>query len=174
LDIAQARDLSCPRIDLLESELFGYKAGAFTGAHESKSGLLEVADGGTLFLDEIGDADPRVQTKLLKVLEEHKLRRLGEVREREVAFRLIAATHWDLLERIRSGEFRKDLYYRISILPLMIPPLRERLEDVPALARVLLKRLGRGREPELTDCALERLRRHRWPGNVRELVSTPV
>jgi len=164
-------DLNCGGLnrDLLESELFGYKAGAFTGAHQSKSGLLEVADGGTIFLDEIGDADPRVQTKLLKVLEERKLRRLGEVREREVAFRLIAATHWDLLERIRSGEFRQDLYYRISILPLMIPPLRERLEDVPALARVLLKRLRRGREPELTDCALERLRRHHWPGNVREL-----
>jgi len=164
-------DLNCGGLnrDLLESELFGYKAGAFTGAHQSKSGLLEVADGGTILLDEIGDADPRVQTKLLKVLEERKLRRLGEVRERKVAFRLIAATHWDLLERIRSGEFRKDLYYRISILPLMIPPLRERLEDVPDLAWVLLKRLGRGREPELTDCALERLGQHHWPGNVREL-----
>lgn len=164
-------DLNCGGLnrELLESELFGYRQGAFTGAHRDKPGLLEAADGGTVFLDEIGDADPKVQTKLLKVLEEHKVRRLGEVRERAIDFRLVAATHWDLPEKIRTGGFRKDLYYRISVLPLMIPPLRDRLEDLPVLVRAILERLGRRTVPELTAPALERLRSHTWPGNLREL-----
>lgn len=164
-------DLNCGGLnrELLESELFGYKQGAFTGAHRDKPGLLEAADGGTVFLDEIGDADPKVQTKLLKVLEERKARRLGEVRERTLDFRLVAATHWDLPDKIRRGSFRRDLYYRISVLPLVIPPLRERLEDLPALAHALLERLERRTVPELTAPALARLRGHTWPGNLREL-----
>ncbi len=164
-------DLNCGGLnrDLLESELFGYRAGAFTGALDDKPGLLEEADGGTVFLDEIGDADPRVQTKLLKVLEERRVRRLGEVRERSIDFRLVAATHWDLPARIRSGGFRKDLYYRISILPLSIPPLRERPEDLPLLASTILDRVAPDRRHELHPDALDRLQRHSWPGNLREL-----
>jgi DNA-binding NtrC family response regulator len=164
-------DLNCGGLnrELLESELFGYKQGAFTGAHKDKPGLLESAEGGTVFLDEIGDADPNVQVKLLKVLEERKVRRLGEVRERAIDFRLLAATHWDLPDRIRTGRFRKDLYYRISVLPLVIPPLRERTEDLPALARAMLERLDRRTAPELAPSAIERLAKHRWPGNLREL-----
>jgi len=164
-------DLNCGGLnrELLESELFGYRAGAFTGARDDKPGLLEEADGGTVFLDEIGDADLRVQTKLLKVLEERRVRRLGDVRERSIDFRLVAATHWDLPERIRAGSFRKDLYYRISILPLTIPPLRERLADLPLLATTILDRVAPGRAHELHPAALERLQSHPWPGNLREL-----
>ena len=164
-------DLNCGGLsrDLLESELFGYRAGAFTGAVADKPGLLEEADGGTVFLDEVGDADPRVQTKLLKVLEERRVRRLGELGERSIDFRLVAATHWDLPERIRSGDFRRDLYYRISILPLTIPPLRSRVEDLPRLAATILARVAPDRSHELHPQALERLRSHPWPGNLREL-----
>lgn len=164
-------DLNCGGLnrELLESEMFGYKRGAFTGAHRDKPGLLESADGGTVFLDEIGDADPKVQAKLLKVLEERKVRRLGEVRERAIDFRLVAATHWDLPDKIRAGEFRKDLYYRISVLPLVIPPLRDRIEDLPALAHAMLERLDRRTGPELTASAMDRLGSHSWPGNLREL-----
>jgi DNA-binding NtrC family response regulator len=167
-------DLNCAGLsrDLLETELFGHEKGAFTGAVASKAGLFEVAHKGTIFLDEIGDVDAQVQPKLLKVLEEKRFRRIGEVRDRQVNVRLIAATHQDLAQLVREKKFRSDLYFRISTIPLMVPPLRERSEDIPVLARRLLDRLGadlgRG-HLELADDAVKALREYRWPGNIREL-----
>ena len=167
-------DLNCATLskDLLESELFGYEKGAFTGAVTPKQGLLDVAHRGTLFLDEIGDVDPAVQPKLLKVLEEKRFRRLGDVRDRQVDVRLVAATHQDLGKLVREGRFRSDLYYRISTIPLVVPPLRERLEDLPLIAQRLLDDLtgDLGRGPfTLSPEALGALRTYSWPGNVREL-----
>jgi len=167
-------DLNCATLskDLLESELFGHEKGAFTGAVSAKPGLLEVAHRGTLFLDELGDMDPAVQPKLLKVLEEKRYRRLGEVRDRQVDVRLIAATHQDLAALVNSKAFRQDLFYRVAAIPLMVPALRERAEDIPLLARDLLDRiaadLGRGRL-EITPAALAALGAYSWPGNIREL-----
>jgi len=167
-------DINCAGLtpEFLESELFGHRRGAFTGASSNKAGLLEVAHRGTVFLDEIGDVDQRVQPKLLKVLEEKRFRRMGEVQEREVDIRLIAATHQDLLEATQDGRFRSDLYFRISTLPLEIPSLRERREDIPLLAEDILRRLAAefGRPaPELSDPVLKALTEYRWPGNIREL-----
>jgi DNA-binding NtrC family response regulator len=167
-------DLNCAGLsrDFLETELFGHERGAFTGAVSRKVGLLEVADRGTAFLDEIGDVDPAVQPKLLKVLEEKKFRRLGDVRDRTVDIRLITATHHDLAGRVRGGQFRSDLYFRISTVPLRVPPLRERREDIVPLARFLLRRLatdlGRG-ERGLAADAERALEEYLWPGNIREL-----
>ena len=167
-------DLNCATLskELLESELFGHERGAFTGAVAAKPGLLEVAHRGTLFLDEVGDMDPLVQPKLLKVLEEQRYRRVGEVRDRQVDVRLIAATHQDLAEAVREKRFRSDLFYRISTIPLAVPPLRERVEDMPLLARELLDRiagdLARART-ELDAPALRALQDYAWPGNIREL-----
>ncbi len=167
-------DLNCASLskDLLESELFGYEKGAFTGASGAKPGLLDVAHRGSLFLDEIGDADPSVQPKLLKVLEEKRYRRLGDVRDRQVDVRLIAATHQDLGKAVRESRFRSDLYYRISTIPLVVPPLRERLEDIEPIAEDLLRGLaadlGRG-ALSLAPDALAALRAYSWPGNIREL-----
>ncbi len=157
--------------EFLDSELFGHRKGAFTGAVTSKQGLLEAAHRGTVFLDEIGDVDVRVQPKLLKVLEEKRFRRMGDVREREVSIRLIAASHQDLQALVKKGSFREDLYFRISTLPIEIPPLREREEDIPALATNILARLGAemGRSASLTPAALKRLQGYSWPGNIREL-----
>jgi DNA-binding NtrC family response regulator len=167
-------DLNCAGIsrEFFESELFGHEKGAFTGAVASKPGLFELAHHGTLFLDEIGDVDPGVQPKLLKVLEDQRLRRLGDVRERQVDVRLIAATHHDLEALVAAGRFRSDLFYRISALPLRVPPLRERREDLPLLARSLLVKIASttGRPGlELADEAIALLQEHPWPGNVREL-----
>jgi DNA-binding NtrC family response regulator len=167
-------DLNCAGLsrELLESELFGHERGAFTGAVAAKVGLLEVGDRGTVFLDEIGDMDPLVQPRLLKALEEKRIRRLGDVRERRVDIRLIAATHQDFAALLQAKRFRSDLYYRISTLPLTIPPLRRRAEDVPLLARAILKRLSAelGRDPvDLAPDAEDALRRYSWPGNIREL-----
>ena len=167
-------DLNCAGLsrELLESELFGYEKGAFTGAVSSKMGLLEVAHKGTVFLDEIGDIDLALQPKLLKVLEERRFRRLGDVRDRQVDIRLIAATHQDLAVMVEQKTFRSDLYFRISTILLVIPPLRERLEDIPALAEFLLEEiapeLDRG-PMQLSGDAMGRLQRHTWPGNIREL-----
>ncbi|MET0553089.1 MAG: sigma-54 dependent transcriptional regulator [Vicinamibacteria bacterium] len=167
-------DLNCATLskELLESELFGHEKGAFTGAVAAKQGLLEVAHRGTLFLDEVGDMDPLVQPKLLKVLEEQRYRRVGEVRDRQVDVRLIAATHQDLAEAVREKRFRGDLFYRISTIPLAVPALRERPEDLPLVARELLDRiagdLGRARM-EIAPQALRALQDYAWPGNVREL-----
>jgi len=157
--------------ELLESELFGHLKGAFTGAVVAKVGLIESADGGTLFLDEVADMDPAIQPKLLTVLEENWLRRLGEVTEREVDVRLIAASSRDVLELVEEGAFRAELYYRISTLVLRCPPLRERPEDVPALVESLLERLGRelARKAEISGAAVAALQAYSWPGNIREL-----
>ena len=166
-------DLNCaglPR-DLLETELFGHDKGAFTGAVQAKIGLFDAAHKGTLFLDEIGDIDITVQPKMLKVLEEKRFRRLGDVKDRLVDVRLIAATHRDLAGMVRKGTFRDDLYFRISTLPVALPPLRERREDIPLLARNLLNQLSMdmGKKVEITESALEKLRDYSWPGNIREL-----
>jgi DNA-binding NtrC family response regulator len=167
-------DLNCAGLtrEFLESELFGHEKGAFTGAVNAKPGLLEVAHRGTIFLDEIGDIDPNVQPKLLKVLEEKKFRRMGDVRDRFVDVRLVAATHQDLRHLIETKAFRGDLYFRISTVPLAIPPLRERRDDIPHIARTLLARIcsDMARSPvELSDQAIDRLRTYYWPGNIREL-----
>jgi len=167
-------DLNCAGLtrELLESELFGHERGAFTGAATRKQGLLEIADRGTVFLDEIGDVDPYVQPKLLKVLEEKRFRRLGDVRDREVDVRLIAATHRDLARRVAEEQFRSDLYFRISTVPLLVPALRDRTEDIPILAATLLEDLGRrlGRSGvTLADEAMAALSAYAWPGNIREL-----
>ena len=167
-------DLNCAGLsrEFLESELFGHEKGAFTGAVSSKPGLFEVAHRGTLFLDEIGDVDLQVQPKLLKVLEEQQFRRLGEVRDRRVDVRLIAATHHDLAARSREKTFRSDLYFRISTIPIAIPPLRSRPEDVPALTRHFLATLpaslARG-GVRLASDAERVFAGYPWPGNIREL-----
>ena len=160
---------------LLEAELFGYERGAFTDAKARKPGLLEAADGGTLFLDEIGEAELSFQSKLLKVLEEKKLRRLGSLHEISVNFRVIAATNQDLELRVQEGKFRSDLYFRLCTMPLNVPPLRERGHDVLLLARNFLKLHGaRYRKPDLflTPGAEMALLDWPWPGNVRELRNT--
>ncbi len=167
-------DVSCAGLsrELLDSELFGHEKGAFTGAVSTKQGLLEVAHHGTVFLDEIGDTDPAVQAKLLKVIEEKRFRRLGDTRDRHADVHLIAATHSDLVALAREKRFREDLYYRISVIPLHVPALRERREDIPPLARTLLCRIASelGRPvPSLTDETIEALADFSWPGNVREL-----
>ena len=167
-------DLNCAGFsrDLLESELFGYQKGAFTGAVAAKPGLMELAHHGTLFLDEIGDVDLPVQAKLLKAVEEMRWRRLGDVHDRRVEFRLIAATHRDLDAMVGEERFREDLYYRIRGVELRVPPLRERGGDVILLAREFLERirLDLGRPEMRLSAAAERvLLGHGWPGNVREL-----
>jgi DNA-binding NtrC family response regulator len=141
-------DLNCAGLsrELLESELFGHEKGAFTSALNAKQGLIEVADRGTVFLDEIGDIDLQVQPKLLKVLENHSFRRLGDVRDRAVNIRLISATHRDLLDLVRQQKFRSDLYFRINIVPLRVPALRERPEDIPVLAQFFLSQLSQGHD----------------------------
>jgi DNA-binding NtrC family response regulator len=167
-------DLNCAGLsrEFLDSELFGHERGAFTGAVAAKQGLMELADGGTLFLDEIGDMDRAVQAKLLKVVEEKKYRRLGDVRDRTADVRLICATHHDLPQAVAEGTFRSDLFYRISGFRLTIPPLRERREDIPEIATRLLETLIRDlsrREARLTPAVLGLLQRYGWPGNIREL-----
>jgi DNA-binding NtrC family response regulator len=153
--------------ELLENELFGHDRGAFTGAVSAKQGLLEVGHRGTVFLDEIGDVNPAVQAKLLTVLEEKRFRRLGDVRDRHVDVRLITATHRDLATLVQENRFRSDLYYRIAALPVALPALRERREDVLPLARAILRRSRAN--AELSAEAVAALELHPWPGNVREL-----
>lgn len=157
---------------LLESELFGHERGAFTGAVERRLGRFERADGGTLFLDEIGELSNSVQAKLLRVLQTQEIERIGSSSIRKVDFRLICATHRNLNEMVEEGTFRQDLFYRIAIFPLHLPPLREHLEDVPVLAYHFLqravKKVGRG-PTEIDTDALETLCAHPWPGNIREL-----
>jgi Nif-specific regulatory protein len=165
--------LNCASLpeNLLESELFGHEKGAFTGAVNSRKGRFEMADGGTLFLDEIGDISPAFQAKLLRVLQEGELERVGGGRTLKLDVRLIAATHRDLEAAVDSGDFREDLYYRLNVMPIVLPPLRERLEDLPKIANHLLDRLGglQRRPLRLTAGAQRRLAQHHWPGNVREL-----
>jgi len=167
-------DMNCAGLsrEFLETELFGHEKGAFTGAVASKPGLLEVAHRGVVFLDEIGDLDPQVQPKMLKVLEEKRFRRLGEVRDRQVDVQLIAASHQDLPRLVEQSRFRSDLYFRISAIPLRVPPLRERGEDIVVLARSLLEGFAAdlGRRGLRLSAGAERvLCGYAWPGNVREL-----
>ena len=156
---------------LFESELFGHEKGAFTGADRHKTGLIEAAQGGTLFLDEIGEIEPALQAKLLRVLETGQYRRLGGVKDLRADVRIVAATNRDLAQRSREGQFRADLYYRLSAFTLRIPPLRERLQDVPDLVEHFLARRGFNRsiEKRVAPEALRRLMDYAYPGNIREL-----
>ncbi len=157
---------------LVESELFGHERGAFTDAHASKPGLFEVADGGTLFFDEVGTLPVDLQAKLLRALEERKIRRVGGTRTRDVNIRILAATNSDLKEAIAAGTFREDLYYRIGVITLALPPLRDRGDDVIAIARALLAKLAAQHgvpAPHLSAAVRSALHGHNWPGNIREL-----
>ena len=152
---------------LMESELFGHTRGAFTGAADSKRGLIELADGGTAFFDEIGDLPIEMQTKLLRLLQEREFRPVGSLATRKVAIRVIAATHRDLAREVERNNFRQDLFYRLNVVILRLPPLRERPDDVPLLVERFLEQMG-GRH-KLTNDAMETLVSYDWPGNVREL-----
>ena len=166
--------INCAAIpsDLLESELFGYERGAFTGAHRTKIGRFEYANEGTLLLDEIGEMSPHLQVKLLRVLQERTYERLGSVKPMEMDVRIIAATHQNIEEAVGEGRFREDLYYRLNVIPIQVPPLRERKEDIPLLIQHFMEKFNREQNRTikgLTDRAKERLMIYPWPGNVREL-----
>ncbi|MDR2301562.1 MAG: sigma 54-interacting transcriptional regulator, partial [Deltaproteobacteria bacterium] len=158
--------------ELLETELFGHEKGAFTNAIRDRVGRFEMADGGTIFLDEIGDMSPKLQVKLLRVIQEHEFERVGGDKTISVDIRIITATHVDLTRAVRDGRFREDLYYRLNVIPLTIPPLRDRAGDVPLLIDYFLGRLRETRGSKvtsLTDEVKQILMAYRWPGNVREL-----
>jgi len=166
--------LNCAAIpfDLLESELFGHERGAFTGAIAQKVGRFELADKGTLFLDEVGDIPPGLQPKLLRVLQEQQFERLGSARTHQVDVRLVAATNRNLVDMVKRNEFRSDLYYRLNVFPIPLPPLRERREDIPALVthfvEILSRRMGKHIE-HIPPEAMSALALYAWPGNIREL-----
>jgi two-component system response regulator PilR (NtrC family) len=158
--------------NLLESELFGHERGAFTGAVRDKKGLFQEADHGTLFLDEIGEMTPTMQVKLLRALQERVIRKVGGTEEEPVDVRIITATNQDLEARIQSGDFREDLYYRINVLPIHLPPLRQRREDVPLLVEFFLQQYSKQMDLPLRQISIEAmhiLESYDWPGNVREL-----
>jgi formate hydrogenlyase transcriptional activator len=166
--------LNCAAIplDLLESELFGHEKGAFTGAISQKIGRFELADKGTLFLDEVGDIPPALQPKLLRVLQEQEFERLGSTRTHHVDVRLVAATNRNLEEMANRGEFRSDLYYRLNVFPVLLPPLRERREDIPALVAHFVEIYGRRMSREIEHIpatTMSALSAYNWPGNIREL-----
>ncbi len=152
---------------LLESDLFGHTRGSFTGAVATKAGLLEVAEGGTAFFDEIGELPPEIQAKLLRVLQEKEFRALGALTGHKARFRVIAATNRDLAREVDAGRFRRDLFYRLNVVKVCLPPLRDRREDIPELVAYFLERYGRGHE--LAQEAIEAMMQYDWPGNVREL-----
>jgi two-component system response regulator PilR (NtrC family) len=158
---------------LLEAEFFGYRKGAFTGAQDDREGFFQAAQGGTLFLDEIGDLPVQMQSKLLRVIQERAVRPIGAVAETPVNVRLVSATHKDLGSEVQAGRFRQDLYYRLNVISIAVPPLRERIADLPAICRAVLQRIARDAGvspmPTLMPDALEHLMRYRFPGNVREL-----
>jgi Nif-specific regulatory protein len=159
-------------ISLLESELFGYKKGAFTGATSDKEGLFESANGGTLFIDEVGNLSHEIQTKLLRVIQEGEIRRVGDTELRKIDVRLITASNKELNELVRQGKFRSDLYYRLNVINIKLPPLRERKEDIPLLAHHFLEKYAKKYNKIVkgfTKEAIEYLESNRWPGNVREL-----
>lgn len=158
--------------DILESELFGHERGAFTGAVASKVGRFQLADGGTIFLDEIGEMSPKLQVKLLRVLQERRIDPVGSTRSVDVNVRVIAATHRDLREEVRQGRFREDLFYRLHVVPINLPPLRHRSSDAVMLVQTFLDTMCRTASRDLkvlSDCAKDALLRYDWPGNVREL-----
>jgi DNA-binding NtrC family response regulator len=161
--------------ELLESELFGHEKGAFTGAHRTRIGRFELADGGTIFLDEIGDMSPDLQVKLLRVLQEQTFERVGSTRTMKVDIRVLAATNKDLASSIDNGKFREDLFYRLNVIPIKVPPLRQRKSDIPLLISFFLTRLGgrrrqdRKRMKRFSEKALEAMLKYDWPGNIREL-----
>ncbi len=154
---------------LMESEFFGHRRGAFTGAHEERGGFFQAAHRGTLFLDEVAELPPSMQVKLLRALQERSVRRLGSQREEPVDVRVVSATNCDLADAVRRGAFRQDLYYRLHVIELRLPPLRERREDLPMLCGAILARLGGAEPARLSADAIARLRTHDFPGNVREL-----
>jgi two-component system nitrogen regulation response regulator NtrX len=161
--------------ELIESELFGHEKGSFTGATEKQIGKFEQGDRGTIFLDEVGDMSPKTQAKVLRVLQEGEVERLGSARTIKVDVRVIAATNKDLEQEIEKGTFREDLYFRLSVIPIRVPPLRDRREDIPALVRHfadLFSRDNNRRPQRFTPAALEYLQKARWKGNVRELKNT--
>ena len=164
-------DINCGAIQetLLESEMFGYEKGAFTNADTSKPGLFELADRGTLFLDEVGELSPRLQVKLLRVLEARTFFRVGGVKQVKVDFRLVAATNKNLVDEVRENRFRQDLLYRMNTVTVEIPALRERIDDIPLLVEHFAKRSGREESVPVSDDAMDLLRQYSWPGNVREL-----
>ena len=158
--------------ELLESELFGYEKGAFTGAAKERQGLMEVANGGTLFLDEIGDMPLDMQVKLLRLLEERTFTRVGGSKPIKVNVRFVCATHRDLTQMIRDEKFREDLFYRINVFPIFLPPLKDRADDIPRLIALIKERFeiqGFPPTPSLTQCGIEALQSFPWPGNIREL-----
>jgi len=155
--------------NLMESEFFGYKKGAFTGADKDKDGFFQAAHGGTLFLDEVADLPLPMQVKLLRAIQEKRVRKIGATGEEDVDVRIISATHNDLAERVRQGGFRQDMYYRLNVIPIQMPALRELREDIPIIARQILERLRGDAEVHLSDGALQALQRYSFPGNVREL-----
>src|SRR6478672_5001277 len=161
--------------ELIESELFGHEKGSFTGATEKQVGKFEQADKGTIFLDEIGDMSAKTQAKVLRVLQEGEVERLGSARTTKVDVRVIAATNKDLQEEIEKGHFREDLYFRLNVIPIYVPPLRERPDDIPQLVRHFMEYFSRDnnvRAKRITPGAIETLQRHRWKGNIRELRNT--
>ncbi|NOZ01474.1 MAG: FHA domain-containing protein [Deltaproteobacteria bacterium] len=171
-------DCSAVPKELLESELFGHEKGSFTGAHQARQGLFEIANGGTLFLDEIGEMSLELQPKLLRALEQREIRRVGGNRQVKIDVRLVAATNRVLEEEVRAGRFRDDLYYRLSVVRISLPPLRERKEDIPLLARHFLRHAPFNRDPDgeprikgISEEALLVLMEYEWPGNVRELIN---
>jgi len=158
--------------ELLESELFGHEKGAFTGAHKSRIGRFELADGGTIFLDEIGDMSPNLQIKLLRVIQEQKFERVGSTRTIQTDIRIIAATNQDLISAANKGTFREDLYYRLNVIPMKVPPLRERRSDIPLLVDFFLKKFNEEKRKHVKGFAsetMDALIQYDWPGNVREL-----
>jgi len=166
-------EVNCAAIpeELIESELFGHEKGSFTGAHTSKRGKFDQADGGILFLDEIGDMSLKTQAKILRIIQEQKFERVGGSKTIKVNVRVLAATNKNLEKEIEKGDFRADLYYRLNVVPIHVPPLRDRLEDIPLLVNDLQQGLRGGGQADryFTDSALEEMARHSWPGNVREL-----
>lgn len=160
--------------DLLESELFGYEKGAFTGAMNIRVGRLELANGGTIFLDEIGDMPMVLQVKLLRVLSEREIDRIGGTKPIKIDVRVVAATHHNLEDSIKNGKFREDLFYRLNVIPINIPPLRQRRSDIPILANHFLKQFNKSKNKSIkgiSDKALEILINYHWPGNIRELIN---
>jgi transcriptional regulator with PAS, ATPase and Fis domain len=158
--------------NLLESELFGYKKGAFTGANSDKKGLFEEADGGTIFLDEITNTSLNFQSRLLRVIQEGEIRRVGDTETRKINVRTIVATNRNLLDQVKAGFFREDLYYRLNVIPISLPPLRERQDDIPLLVQFFIDKHNKANNKNIRSVSselMEKLIRHTWPGNIREL-----